>query len=85
MDMHNIFLVAGLMQLLPWDSAFGPVVFLYFGPETVLPVASAIAGIIGVILVFWRYILSMARKFFKQIFRSQAMPVETNDDLEVKA
>jgi hypothetical protein len=83
MDMHTFSHLASL--IVPGDSALHAVMFLYFGPETVLPVASAIAGIIGVILMFGRYILSMGRKFFKQVFKGQAAAAETGDDLEVNA
>lgn len=82
MDMHNFSLLANLMQVVPGGSAF-TAVFLYFGPETVLPVASAIAGIIGVIMMFGRYIVTKGRKLFKQVFKGQS--VETGDDLEAKA
>jgi hypothetical protein len=27
---------------------------MYVGPETLMPVASAIAGVVGVMLMFWR-------------------------------
>jgi hypothetical protein len=70
------------MQIFPLDSILGPVVFLYFGPETVLPVASMIAGIIGVVLMFWRYILSSTRKLFKQVSKSETASADTGNDLE---
>ncbi len=41
----------------------------YMGPQTVLPLASAIAAIIGVILIFWRFLTGLVRKFFKFLFR----------------
>ena len=36
-------------------------VILYFGPETVMPIASALAAIVGVILFAWRYPISRER------------------------
>ena len=42
----------------------------YVGPETVLPVASAFAAIVGAILLFaksiWRYIVNLFRRFRKR-------------------
>jgi hypothetical protein len=35
------------------------------GPETILPVASILASIIGVILMFWRLILGSIRRLFR--------------------
>ena len=72
MNIYSLILSVGIIQLLPWDSALNPVVFLYLGPETVLPVASFIAGIIGVLLMFWRYIVRFIRKTLKRVFSSKS-------------
>jgi hypothetical protein len=42
---------------------------LYFGPETVVPVGSAIAGAIGVMLMFGRRTFAMIRGAFGRLFR----------------
>jgi hypothetical protein len=34
---------------------------MYLGPETVMPLASAIAAIAGVLLMFWRKTVAMFR------------------------
>ncbi len=39
--------------------------FLYLGPETTLPVVSFLAGIIGFILVAWRWIWSLIKRLFR--------------------
>jgi len=44
-------------------------IFLYFGPETTLPLASALAAIIGVLLVFWRFLIAKVKKVFKFVFK----------------
>lgn len=41
----------------------------YVGPETVLPVASALAAIAGVFLTFGRYIRMMASRCWRTITR----------------
>ena len=38
---------------------------MYIGPETIMPVASALAAITGVMLMFWRRTVA----FFKAIVR----------------
>lgn len=43
----------------------------YIGPETALPVASALAAIAGVCLTFWRYIRMMAARCWRVITRSE--------------
>ena len=42
-------------------------VFLYLGPETILPLASAVAAVVGVVLIFWRYMVSSAKKVVRKI------------------
>jgi hypothetical protein len=43
------------------------VAFLYLGPDTILPLTSAIAAVLGVVLIFWRYILSAIKKLIRKI------------------
>lgn len=38
---------------------------LYLGPDTIMPIASAIAAIIGILLIFWRAIFSRAKKLIR--------------------
>lgn len=41
----------------------------YLGPETVLPLTSVLAAIVGVVLVCWRYLLVGMKKIVSVIFR----------------
>ncbi|MBI3469593.1 MAG: hypothetical protein HY000_41870 [Planctomycetes bacterium] len=42
-----------------------PSLFLaYLGPETMLPFASVLAGIVGVVLMFGRYLVGLVKKGF---------------------
>jgi hypothetical protein len=68
MDMHSLIVAVNIIEVPFGQLSSGLIVFLYLGPETLLPVASFIAGIIGVLLVFWRYIVSSIRKFVKLLF-----------------
>jgi hypothetical protein len=68
---------------LPTGSSTTPVVFLYFGPEVVLPIASFVAGALGVILMFWRQIRSFIVRGFRAITgRGAAEPAQLPDDLD---
>ena len=49
---------------------------LYFGPETVVPVGSAIAGAIGVVLMFGRRTSAMVRGAFARLFRRTPPPAK---------
>jgi hypothetical protein len=40
----------------------------YLGPESIMPIASIIAAVIGFILILWRYILSFIKKIYKHLY-----------------
>jgi predicted membrane protein len=44
-------------------------VLLYLGPNTVMPLASLVAVLVGVILIFWRFALGLVRGAFRVLFR----------------
>jgi len=69
--MHNVLLSVRTIQIGTGDSSFNSLVFLYLGPETVLPLASIVATIIGVVLMFWRSLFKLIRKPFKRLSRKQ--------------
>jgi hypothetical protein len=70
--------------LLPGASPTNPVVFLYFGPETILPIASFIGAAIGFILVFWRVISSTIRKVVRLVLRKGDMPHEITSEPDIE-
>ncbi len=47
-------------------------VFFYLGPNTVMPLVSILAAIVGLFLIFWRFISSTFHRLFKTFFRKQA-------------
>lgn len=42
---------------------------MYVGPETLMPLASALAAIAGILLLFWRRLLAFFRITFQTISR----------------
>jgi hypothetical protein len=44
-----------------------PIMMLYIGPETMLPLASALAAIGGMLLMFWHRLVGLLRWFWKFI------------------
>jgi hypothetical protein len=42
---------------------------MYIGPETLMPLASVIAGIAGVIMMFWRRLLAAFRSGWSRALR----------------
>lgn len=51
-------------HLVPW-------VFLYIGPEVLLPLTSALAAIVGVVLMFWNKVVGLARGVWQTVSRSK--------------
>jgi hypothetical protein len=62
MGLHTIFQETGFHPALP-------LMFLYIGPETMLPLASALTAILGVLLMFWQRVVGLLRKFWRIIVR----------------
>jgi hypothetical protein len=46
-----------------------PWVLLYIGPDVFLPLASALAAITGVALMFWQRLVGWLRAFWRIVFR----------------
>jgi hypothetical protein len=51
----------------------GPITLLYLGPETIMPLATIIATVVGFVLIFWRLIVNSIKKLF---LRGSSGPVE---------
>lgn len=54
-------------------------VVLYLGPNTIMPLASILAGIGGLVLIFWQYIRRAVGGILRLIFRKR-FAAETWDD-----
>lgn len=62
----------------------GMVMLLYLGPETIMPLASILAAIMGFLLIFWRLILKGLKKLFALLtkpFKKEG-PLPQPDDSE---
>ena len=42
---------------------------LYVGPDQILPLTSFLGAIIGILLIFWRYVVSLAGRIWQFVFR----------------
>ncbi len=67
-----------LMVHLPPDGqpALVAWVLLYIGPEAFLPLTSAIAAIVGVVLMFWNRVVGFARKIFLMVTGRSDKPAQ---------
>jgi hypothetical protein len=58
--------VCDLLRVFGWEtSSWYGVIVLYLGPETMMPVASALAGIIGAVIMFWQRLAQWVRKLIR--------------------
>ena len=59
-----------LNLILLFLSPLADIVLLYIGPETFMPILSALAAVGGVLLIFWRNVMAFFRKVL-HFFRSK--------------
>lgn len=45
----------------------------YIGPETVMPLATFLASIIGILLIFWRLIVRTIKKLFSRLRKNNSL------------
>ena len=67
MDIHVLAWFTGHPVLLPGHPLALAVVLLYFGPETMMPVGSLLAALLGLFLLFWRQTVSLARNGLRRV------------------
>ena len=65
MSFYNVTLFIFVDYILRPNSSFGPAVILYVGPDQILPLMSFLGAIIGVVLMFWRYLVNVAGKIWQ--------------------
>ena len=53
-------------------SSLLPIFMLYIGPETILPLTSALAAIAGFLLMFWQRLVLFVRKIWRILGRKEA-------------
>lgn len=41
----------------------------YLGPETTLPLASLLGTLVGIVLIFWQFLLGFAKKLFRMLVK----------------
>ena len=51
-----------------------PVILAYIGPETMLPLASIIGAIVGVLLMIWQRVVSFVSNVYARLSGKSASP-----------
>ena len=55
----------------------GNTLLAYIGPETVVPLASAMAAVLGALLICWNYVKAFLGRAVRPLFRDKESPAET--------
>lgn len=50
----------------PFHPILTNILLLYLGPETIMPIASILATIVGALLIGWRFFVGLFKKIFKR-------------------
>jgi hypothetical protein len=72
MDIDAPTLFIGQTAALLGNVSTKSIVLLYLGPETIMPVGSFLAAALGVLLIFWRQTVAIARNSFRRVFVRRA-------------
>lgn len=72
-----------IMSSIPlFTTAEGLKTLVYMGPETLLPLASILAAVVGFLLLMWRYFVRAARKLARFTLRKLGRDVPLELDVE---
>lgn len=51
-----------------------PSVFLYIGPDQIMPLTSVLGAVVGIALMFWNRLVGLAHKLFSMFSRQDDTP-----------
>lgn len=72
MEAQNLFVNLAGLSFFDADLAWLGLLILYIGPETILPLASFFAALVGILLMFWRWLVGIFRRFLRLCSRTTA-------------
>jgi predicted membrane protein len=71
MEMHYLPLLGALSTWLGQANLLSPIL-LYLGPETIMPLGSFLAAVLGILLVFWRQATMFLRSVCRKLLGRKA-------------
>lgn len=72
MIISNVILALGIEQLWLPFSGLETLVLLYVGPDQILPLASALGAILGILLMVWNHAVGLVRKLWQSVSKKRA-------------
>jgi len=62
MTVPTVTLALVMHHLLRPDAGLSTLTLLYVGPDQILPLASFLSAFVGVLLIFWRYVVGLVKR-----------------------
>ena len=62
MTVPTVTLALVMDHLLRPDAGLWTLTLLYVGPDQILPLASFLSAFVGIILIFWRYLVGLVKR-----------------------
>ena len=81
MDLYSVAPFISSITFSLGNLASFPPILLYLGPETMMPLGSFLAASIGILLVFWRHVVTLVSSSFNRVFHRKRSLAETNSEL----
>lgn len=75
MEIQGLLLVVAPAGLLTPESPLGAIIFAYMGPDSIMPLGSAIAAMLGVALMFWHRGVRLVRNMARRLRGQEAVQV----------
>jgi hypothetical protein len=72
MGLYNLILAVGVDQQLEAVAGLSSMVFLYIGPDQMMPLASVLGAIVGLALILWHRIAALGHKAWQFFTKKQA-------------
>jgi len=69
MTVPTVTLALVMDHLLRPDAGLWTLMLLYVGPDQILPLVSFLGAIIGVLLIFWRYVVASVRRVWHALVK----------------
>lgn len=70
MTVPTVTLALVMDHLLRPDAGLWTLTLLYVGPDQILPLISFLGAIVGVLLIFWRYVVGLVRRVWHALVKS---------------
>jgi hypothetical protein len=69
MIVSTVTLALVMHHLLRPDAGLSTLTLLYVGPDQILPLASFLSAFVGLLLIFWRYVVGLVKRAWDSLVK----------------